>query len=173
MIVLRAASPADAPGIARVQVSTWRTAYAGIVAGTTLAEMSVERSTQNWRRGLERPDAIAFVGEAAEQIVGFAYGGRQRDEALPQYDGELYALYVLDSYQGLGIGRKLVDAFNRAMVGAGYQKMLLWVLKENAPARAFYERIGGKYVAEKTIIIGGQELREVAYGWDYLRENDD
>lgn len=42
--------------------------------------------------------------------------------------------------------------------------MMVWVLKNN-PARGFYERLGGKYLYEKPIQIGAEELMEVAYGW--------
>jgi hypothetical protein len=45
---------------------------------------------------------------------------------------------------------------------------LLWVLKDNLPARKFYEALGGIYLREKPIKIGSQRLIEVAYGWKNL-----
>ncbi len=45
--------------------------------------------------------------------------------------------------------------------------MKVWVLADN-PFRAFYEALGGKYVSEKEIVIGGAPLIEVAYGWNEL-----
>jgi hypothetical protein len=43
--------------------------------------------------------------------------------------------------------------------------MLVWVLADN-PSRGFYEQMGGRYVMEKEIVIGGDKpLQEVAYGW--------
>ena len=48
--------------------------------------------------------------------------------------------------------------------------MLLWVLKDNHPARRFYELMGGEYVAQKTITIGGTDLIEMAYGWKDITE---
>jgi hypothetical protein len=46
--------------------------------------------------------------------------------------------------------------------------MLVWVFAAN-PCRAFYEALGGRYVREQEITIGGAQLREVAYGWSDLR----
>ena len=46
--------------------------------------------------------------------------------------------------------------------------MLLWVLKDNRPARKFYEALGGTTLREKSIEIGSQSLIEVAYGWKNL-----
>jgi hypothetical protein len=47
--------------------------------------------------------------------------------------------------------------------------MIIWALKENRRARAFYEAMGGVLVGEKTITIGGAELADVAYGWPDIR----
>jgi hypothetical protein len=46
---------------------------------------------------------------------------------------------------------------------------VIWVLKENVKARAFYEALGGVLIHEKQIVIGGIELVDVAYGWLDIR----
>jgi hypothetical protein len=46
----------------------------------------------------------------------------------------------------------------------------LWVLRENAGARRFYERIGGEVVGEKEDIRDQRIFIEVAYGWRNLAE---
>lgn len=47
----------------------------------------------------------------------------------------------------------------------GLKSMLVWVLADNQ-SRRFYEALGGRFVTQQTITIGGQELTEVAYGWN-------
>ena len=47
--------------------------------------------------------------------------------------------------------------------------MMLWVLRDNTPARKFYEALGGQILCEKPIEIGTQTLIEVAYGWKDLQ----
>jgi hypothetical protein len=42
------------------------------------------------------------------------------------------------------------------------------VLKNN-PACGFYEWLGGQFLREKQIKIGGADLLEVAYGWADIR----
>jgi hypothetical protein len=44
----------------------------------------------------------------------------------------------------------------------------VWVLADN-PSRGFYEKLGGKFVYEKAVRIGGIALREVAYGWEDIQ----
>ena len=57
----------------------------------------------------------------------------------------------------------------RRLVADGFKSMVIWVLKDNLKARAFYEALGGVRISEKTITIGGAELIDVAYGWPDLR----
>ena len=45
---------------------------------------------------------------------------------------------------------------------------MVWVLADN-PSRRFSEALGGTFVADKVIEVGGKALVEVAYGWGDLR----
>jgi hypothetical protein len=47
--------------------------------------------------------------------------------------------------------------------------MLVWVLEEN-PSVSFYKCLGGIEEAHKTIILGGKDLQEVAFGWPDLKQ---
>jgi len=102
MPVVRPAQMDDIPAMARVHVDTWRTAYAGIISADYLANLSYERCQEGWIEHLSNPqsETHAFVAEdPSGQIVGLASGGPLR-QALDSYDGELYVLYVLKSFQG-------------------------------------------------------------------------
>ena len=48
----------------------------------------------------------------------------------------------------------------------GYGQATLWVLKENAQARGFYEHMGGKLVEEKQEDFAGVPTNQVAYAWE-------
>ena len=67
--------------------------------------------------------------------------------------------------QGKGVGRKLVKAVADTFKERGITSMLLWVLTDNAPSRAFYESLGGQPIEEKQFELGGATLTEVGYGW--------
>ena len=169
-MVIREASPADAPAIARVHVGTWRTAYAGIVRDDVLANMSVQRCERNHREAIADQGRKCWTSVAEDDaagIVGFARGGPERS-GNPVFGGEIYALYVLEEHQRRGIGGALVAAVAAALLDCGFSSMLIWALKDN-PCRGFYESLGGRYVGEKEIVIGGDSLVEVAYGWEDIR----
>lgn len=99
-------------------------------------------------------------------MIGFAVGGPNR-EAKAEYDAELYAIYLLADEQRRGVGRALFQAEISELVRRGFTSMQVWVLVDN-PARKFYEALGGQYVHEKDIEIGGATLKEAAYGWKSL-----
>ena len=169
MPVIRPAQIDDALAMARVHVDTWRTSYVGIVPDEHLTNLSYERSQARWIEHLSNPqgETHAFVAEAQlGQIVAIASGGPLR-EAWDNLDGELYVLYVLKSFQGMGYGKLLVRRIAQELANKGYHSLVIWVLKDN-PACRFYEKLGGKRVGEKVVEVGGKELTDVGYGWSDL-----
>lgn len=167
-ITIRSATPADAAGIAAVHVASWLTTYRGIVPDAYLSTLSVEQRAEARARMLAapRPGVVSVVAEADGEIIGFADAGPGRDD-FPGYPGELYAIYVLQSYQGHGIGRRLVEVMASALLEQGRRGMYLWVLGAN-PARHFYAALGGRALGAQQVEIGGTTLEEVAYGWENL-----
>ncbi len=171
-ISIRRAVPGDQVGIARVHVSSWQTSYRGLVPENILENLSVERSAAYWGSQLEGDNQEwTFVAEEEGAIIGFVSGGPFRPEQAPpdfpdRYDSELYAIYLLEAYKRLGIGKRLFRAQVGALSRSGFIAMMLWVLSENRDASHFYEKLGGRVVGEKTEVIGGRQVAETAYGWD-------
>jgi ribosomal protein S18 acetylase RimI-like enzyme len=167
--LVRRAKVDDAPAIAAVHVASWRTSYKGLLPDGYLAAMSEPTYEEQWRGFIDRGTSLIYVAEEDDGIVGFVSGGHER-AGEDEFGGELYAIYVLEAAQGHGHGRELV----RAMVGGlremGFADMVVWVLRDNAPGRRFYERLGGVYVREQSITIASTSLKEVAYGWRRLED---
>lgn len=166
---IRKALPADGRVIAHVQVATWRTTYPGIVPDEFLASLSVEERAKNWSELLANAsdDPPAFVAEDDQRVFGFVSGGRLR-QPISEYDGELYAIYLLREHQRSGIGRALVQTLADALRARNMRSMAVWVLEQN-PAVAFYKALGGVLIAHQTIEISGVSLPEIAFGWPDLK----
>jgi ribosomal protein S18 acetylase RimI-like enzyme len=167
MVTIRPATLSDAPGIARVQVETWRFAYVGIVPQAFLDAFEVNEQALRWESVLLDGSHV-FVAENADGVCGFISGGALRDGidvAAQNYDAEIYALYVAPAAQGRGAGRQLMRAMAEHLIADGLIRPVVWALEEN-PWCAFYKRLGGRSVAQKMIEIGGKQLSDIAYGWD-------
>jgi GNAT superfamily N-acetyltransferase len=167
---IRPAELADAEAIGRVHVESWRTTYEGIMPDEVLANLSVEQRADMWRRTLGNPDspAILYVAEADGQLIGFAAGGPERS-GHDLYKSEIYAIYLLQAYQGRGIGRALVQAVVGRLLDKGFTTMLIWVAAQN-PATHFYAALGGQPFSTKTDTYGEREIDEIAYGYDDLHK---
>ena len=44
--------------------------------------------------------------------------------------------------------------------------MIIWVLRENAPSRRFYEHMGGVHVRDEERELDGVRIIESGYGWE-------
>jgi ribosomal protein S18 acetylase RimI-like enzyme len=165
--MVRTANVIDAPAIAGVHVSSWLSTYRGLLPDDFLESLSETNYTERWKRVITEGTSKVVVAEDGAGVVGFASGGRER-AGEQGFEGELYAIYVLDNAQGRGFGRELVRAMVEGLRELGLGNMIIWVLRDNRRARDFYERLGGVYVRSQPITIGSATLEEVSYGWRRL-----
>jgi GNAT superfamily N-acetyltransferase len=163
----RPATVDDAPAIARIHVASWRSTYQALLPRDYLASLSEAGYTDRWRRFIGEGSSRVYLVEHEGEAIGFASGGRER-AGEKGYSGELYAIYVLDAFQRHGYGRELVCAVVSGLREMGLEDLIIWVLRDNQPARGFYERLGGVYVRAQPITIGTVTLEEVSYGWSRL-----
>jgi L-amino acid N-acyltransferase YncA len=163
---IRKAMPADVKGMAKVHVDSWRTTYKDMFPEEYLQSLSYESREELWNRAI--PNGYVFVAENDQgDIVGFSSGGRERTGNYPGYEGELYAIYILQEYQGNGIGRKLVMPLIEVFKKERIHSMIVLVLDEN-PSKYFYQSLGAKEIDHLQDTIAGKEVTELVYGWKDL-----
>lgn len=143
---LRAASPGDAAGIARVHVASSNAAYRGIVADEALDALTEERLEREWRAEIERPErpgaAVAVVEDAGRVTAYSRYGPARDDDLDPAVAGEIYGFYVDPAAWGRGAGRALMAYVVGDLAARGFRRAALWVVQENPRAQAFYRATG-------------------------------
>jgi ribosomal protein S18 acetylase RimI-like enzyme len=178
---IRVARPSDAAAIARVQVETWHTTFRDSLPEDFLAGITLEDRTPRWEEELNRPTRAGFVfvaETAAGEVVGFASGGPERKRDA-EFEGELYAIYILEAFQRRGAGRALTLAVVERLFASGFRSLLIWALEVNDVGRRFYERLGGRVVRTDSVTRGPHTFPTVGYGWadiaslsDRLRESE-
>jgi ribosomal protein S18 acetylase RimI-like enzyme len=186
VVLIRAATPADADAIVAVRRVSWLAAYDGIVAPEVIeqalapadaARLRTRFTDQPWRHTLvaEHQPAPAPDPAAApvSVITGYASYGIERgvdgDPKPPHADAasgsrppvaELYALYVAPDHWSTGTGRALMDQVLAEVRAARYPRIILWVLRDNYRARRFYERAGFRRRGqEHPSFVGPPEVR--------------
>lgn len=143
-------------------------AYFGIFPPDYLNQFSYVEQEQGWRDFLNAGlDDVLLVAESERgEVIGYALA-RPGFSNIPPYDSELVLLHLRRIYQGLGVGQVLFRASVQCMHRKGCASMMLWVLEKNAPARRFYEHLGGELLAPSQLSQG--IATEMAYGWVSLK----
>lgn len=136
-MTVRPATAADTAAIAQIHVDAWRAAYRGQVPDAYLDALDVDERGRLWSGVLTRPAPARVV--VTEPVTAFCFYGASRDGE----DGaEIYALYVRPDRWRQGAGRALCEHALGEARERQCSSIALWVLKSNAAARGFYERIG-------------------------------
>jgi GNAT superfamily N-acetyltransferase len=158
-LIIREATPADIPALARLHVTTWNATYAPML----MTGPTYEVRAKQWRDAFSSADGSWFcyvVERRNGELIGFAKGTRSNQ---PGYEGELSKIFLLREYQRMGLGRRLLGHVTRRFLSEGVNSMWLFADARN-PSCAFYESLGAhRLVDHKGRISYGN------YGWKDLR----
>jgi dihydropteroate synthase len=163
---VRPATIADAPGLARIHVDSWRAAYRGMLPETFLKSLSAAEKEATIRELIQAPPGPArqlLALERAGRLLGFAAIGPAPEDS-GQGIGEVYAVYLAPSAWGRGHGRLLMTHALAGLRSTGFGEAVLWVMERNARARRFYQAGGWlEDGGSRTQWHGGIAIREVRY----------
>ena len=150
---VRPARAGDADDLARVQVASWRSAFAGIVPPELLGELtSLEAAAvwrDRWREAIGNPPTsrhrvlTAVTDGMPREVAGFVSGGPATDaDRWPATDAEIYEFRVAPDRTGQGHGGRLMHAAAETLVSDGFRTVSIWVLEADALLRQFLESAG-------------------------------
>jgi GNAT superfamily N-acetyltransferase len=164
-VVIRAMQSADTEAVGRVHARAWQATYSNVMPAAFLAAIDPVARGEQWDITIGRrlPLHAQLVADVDGVPVGFAAVGLARNDK--QRRGEVYAINVDPDWIGRGVGQPLFSGAIDALRGMGFKaELVLWVVRENARARHFYERNG--WVAdgaEQQAEFGGSTVVEVRY----------
>ncbi len=125
--MIRAATQADLPAMARLHARAWQRAYSEFVDPRAMEQMTQELLVERWTELL--------LTKPGRRVWVFDQGGTIAAHVAVD-DGELRMLYVDPVAQGAGVGSAMLD------VACAHGAHVLRTFAENEPARAFYEARG-------------------------------
>jgi ribosomal protein S18 acetylase RimI-like enzyme len=164
MTDIRAATADDADAIADINVRSWRHAYRGIIPDSCLAALD-KTAIASHVRDVALGGSATILVAASPEVRGFSWMSRSRDDDAPPETAEIIAIYVDPQYERRGIGRALAFASCNVARSQGFTHIGVWVLHDNASARAFYEALefAPDGTSKTTSRWGGVPIREVRY----------
>jgi ribosomal protein S18 acetylase RimI-like enzyme len=165
-VAIRDATTADTEEIATLHLVSWGSAYRDIVPDGFLESITLESRITRWRRALsklESPSTETAVAVSAGAILGVCSSGPRREPASTDA-GEIYALHIGPESRRRGLGRMLLDDALQRFSTRGLSSAVLWVLRDNAGARRFYEAQGWSFTGEDQVEDrSGFAIPEVRY----------
>lgn len=173
-MVIRTGQYDDASAIAALHVASWRDSFRGMIPDRVLDGPMLDERLPMWRQVLAIEPVGRFVLVATarenneEKIVGFASGGVTRKRGGTPFASEIYTLYIAQARRGQRLGCRLMASMAMRLQLFGHDSMMLWTLEDNAPARGFYEALGGQPLGRRDDTFAGATLSEVGYGWSRL-----
>jgi GNAT superfamily N-acetyltransferase len=142
----RTARPGDAQAIAGLHADSWRRHYRGAYSDAFLDHEAASFLGDLWaeRFAVPEPRARTILAERDGTLVGLAH---TMLGSHPAWGALLDNLHVSYDLKRQGVGTRLLALTAQAVLDAAPASGLhLWVLEQNAAARAFYEARGGDCV---------------------------
>ncbi|BCL15736.1 GNAT family N-acetyltransferase [Micromonospora sagamiensis] len=144
-LTLRHAVADDLMAVGSLHQRSRVAAYSPFLPPEALAAPTPEGMGLYWveRWSYERDDHLMTVAERDGRLVGFTYvGPDELDGVVDPQAAMLRAIHLEPTEQGRGTGRTLMRDALRTMRSWERSRATLWVLRDNAHARRFYERGG-------------------------------
>lgn len=144
--VIRGAVADDADRIAALHSRVWRLTYAELAPPVMFDAARDDGRTSHWRSVLAEntgraPSQAVIVAASDNSIAGFISVGPPRAPAFGSR-GEIKQLYVDQSAQRSGLGRRLLSVGAKWLQNRGYTSAGLAVVEGNDPALNFYKGAG-------------------------------
>jgi GNAT superfamily N-acetyltransferase len=144
-VSVRPARPFDAERVARLQLLTWRTAYADLLPPEAL-ELPEEQVAAVWLHAVEAPPSArhrVLVAMERDELVGVAATVPAEDDGLdPAVTAELSTLLVEPRWGRRGHGSRLVAACVEGWRAAGTTTAVAWAWERDPATRSFLGSAG-------------------------------
>lgn len=140
-------------------------AFAGGIDGRDIiAHCLKQHAVEKYRDWLSDGHTAIWLAEAAPGGAPVGYLVLTTpDLPLPDLgprDLEVKRVYLLNRFQGGGIGARLMEAAREAARARGVPRLLLGVYSQNAKAIGFYERLGYRQVGTRPFRVGASTYHD-------------
>jgi len=168
-VSVRSAVEDDAAEIGRIQVETWRTAYASVLPAAVLESLDAQQAAGVWATAVTAPPSPrhrVFVALEKQWTVGFAAIGPGADledgDPEPDTTAALAPILVEPRWGRRGHGSRLLAAASDLAREDGITRLIAWVPEADAATQAFLTSAGwAPDGLARALDTGAGELREI------------
>ena len=163
------ATALDLPAVAALHLAASRSAYRGILADDILDSLTLDGRLALWRARYAAlgPQGRLWIYRQDDKIAGFALADRTDDNERAAAVAELVSFYVLPSFWGVGVGRRLMDVTIDHFAQRSFDWLILWTMRANNRARRFYENAG--FTSDGGVRLARREESGISLEYDEMR----
>ncbi len=161
---VRPATLHDAQAVTDIHAQADAAACKGLAPEAQLDPIPAEKRLAFWREAIEYGEPQVHVALDGDQVVGFVGFDRSRDKGTKPTVGEIWAIYVIPSHWGRGIGLALWDAARDGLQDEGCTQVTVWLRLGNERALRFHEHAAGfkrEMASLKTVPLGSVRVEEI------------
>lgn len=169
---VRTAALSDAAEIARIQLSTWRTAYAQLLPADVLAGMDETATREHWAEALQGGQVTVLVATEGGRATGFCAAGRAPGQESAAADGTpppdeasvalVSTLLVEPRWSRRGHGGRLLATMAQRLADGGATRGIAWIPEADDASLAFFAHAGWEPDGTvRTLDAGGRPVREL------------
>ncbi len=155
---IRRVKKGDSAILAYIQVASWKQAYSHIIPQEYLEKfLDIDYVTSIYERLLSNNTGNGYIMYIEGHSHCIAYWDKARNFDLNDM-AEIICIHSLPNNWRKGYGTIMMDKMLYDIKLQGYTKVILWVFKDNEPARSFYEACGFKETGECKESLGAIEI---------------
>ncbi|HEX9739508.1 MAG TPA: GNAT family N-acetyltransferase [Ignavibacteriaceae bacterium] len=153
--------------VRNILLSTWLDTYSKIVPPEELKSyLNLNGSDDKLNESFNDKNTNGIIVEADGKPVAWMRTN------IDQKENKFFInqLYVLEEYQGKGIGKKLIKIAEEEALKNNFDKIWLGVMSENLPSVEWYKRIGFIFVEELPFTMVNTTVNHL-FGWKEIKNN--
>lgn len=117
----------------------------------------------DFQKEFENPNSEFYFIMSVNQVCGYLKLNEKDAQTEPRGEGclEIERIYVIGGWQGMGLGKIMIDFAVEIAKKKGKKVLWLGVWEKNPNAIRFYERLGFKVFGEHTFYMGDDPQRDL------------
>ncbi len=144
---IRIATKGDVKNLAVLKQRVWSETYRGIYSNDLIDKFDYKKAEENFLNIINNDNISLYIVEGNKELVGYMDVGVPSRE-FDNYEQEIGLLYLRKDFQRKGIGRELFNLGYNEIKNKNYNRFFISCNKYNTNARIFYEKMGGRLIAE-------------------------
>lgn len=144
---IRIATKNDIKNLAVLKQRLWSETFRGIYSDDLIDKFDYEKEEENFLNIINNDNISLYVVESNKELVGYMDVGVPI-RGFDNYEQEIGLLYLRKDFQRRGIGKELFNLGYSEIKNKNYNRFFISCNKYNTNARKFYEKMGGKLIAE-------------------------